>query len=245
MSVCTVKGGGVVFGPEGASGEGKNGEVLAVADLDHVTVGVVEEELIHNHAVFLNLSRHVLDFHVVEVFDDEIHVGALKRNVVRESLSSGEHQELRKPFRYVFPVMREARDQHFVVVQRERLRSELYVRGYFWMNLTAVVGRPSWGFRAAIVRSGRVLDGWERITVLRESKGLRFFSFSTALSRYGSRTHLTLAFTNVRTWRRSLAAMAVVRWRKAMVVNSSFTEPLFGTAKFGKLAAKQKHLFAK
>nr|GMC81374.1 hypothetical protein CUMW_190200 [Ipomoea batatas] len=239
MSVCTVKGGGVVFGPEGASGEGKNGEVLAVADFDHVTVGVVEEELIHNHAVFLNLSRHVLDFHVVEVFDDEIHVGALKRNVVvfwREPLSSGEHQELRKPFRYVFPVMREARDQHFIVVQRERLRRN------FWMNLEAVVGRPSWGFRAAMVRSGRVLDGWERITVLRESKDLRFFSFSTALSRYGSRTHLTLAFTNVRTWRRSLAAMAVVRWRKAMVVNWSFTEPLFGTAKVWEVGGKTKTL---
>lgn len=45
---------------------------------------------------------------------------------------------------------------------------------------------------------GMVLEGCDRIRFLRERSGLRFFSFSTAVSRYGSRTHLTLALMKVR-----------------------------------------------
>lgn len=65
---------------------------------------------------------------------------------------------------------------------------------------------------AAVAETGKVLEGWERIRDLRERSGLRFFSFSTAVSRYGSRTHLTLALMKVRVvvrrwwWRRRLVA---------------------------------------
>ena len=41
-------------------------------------------------------------------------------------------------------------------------------------------------------------EGDEKIWSLREIVCLRFFSLWTTLSRYGSRTHLTFAFTNVR-----------------------------------------------
>lgn len=68
------------------------------------------------------------------------------------------------------------------------------------MNFSAVVGRVRFDFKGEMVESGRVLEGSERMRVLRDSKGFRFFSLSTALSRYGSRTHLILAFMKVRMW---------------------------------------------
>lgn len=72
---------------------------------------------------------------------------------------------------------------------------------------------------AAAVEIGMVLEGWDRIRVLRERSGLRFFSFSTAVSRYGSRTHLTLALMKVRVVvrRRGRGRSLVAEWVSAAV----------------------------
>lgn len=45
------------------------------------------------------------------------------------------------------------------------------------------MGRFSWGFKGETADRGRVWEGWERMRVLRKSKGFRFFSLSTAVSR--------------------------------------------------------------
>lgn len=81
-------------------------------------------------------------------------------------------------------------------------RNILKMDGYFSINFWAVVGRWRWGFRGETVERGIVWKGCEMIRVFSKSKGLRFFSFSMAVSRYGSRTHLILAFIKVRiNWR--------------------------------------------
>lgn len=67
---------------ERAGGQGKNREVVAVADLDHVTIRVVEEELIDLDAAFLDDRGHVLHVHRLELLHHELHVGALERDVV-------------------------------------------------------------------------------------------------------------------------------------------------------------------
>ena len=59
---------------DGAGGERKDGEVLAVADLDHVAVGVVEEELVHDHSSLLHHRRHVLDPYPIQLLHDQPHV---------------------------------------------------------------------------------------------------------------------------------------------------------------------------
>lgn len=70
--------------------------------------------------------------------------------------------------------------------------------GYFWKNFRAVLGRFKRGLRRDREERGRDLDGEERISFLTEMACLRSFSLETALSRYGSRTHLTLAAMKVR-----------------------------------------------
>lgn len=54
-------------GPGHLSGKWDNGEVIAVADLDHESVGVVEEELVDVYPSFLHLLSHVLDPHLLQL----------------------------------------------------------------------------------------------------------------------------------------------------------------------------------
>ncbi|KAJ0567932.1 hypothetical protein HanRHA438_Chr06g0279381 [Helianthus annuus] len=55
---------------------------MTVADLDHVTIGIVKEELVYLHTAFFDERGNILDPHFLQFKDYEIHIRALKGNVV-------------------------------------------------------------------------------------------------------------------------------------------------------------------
>ncbi|KAJ0509093.1 hypothetical protein HanRHA438_Chr11g0500531 [Helianthus annuus] len=55
---------------------------MAIAYLNHVTIWIMEEELVHLHTPFFYNRGHIFDSHFLEFLDYEIHICALKRNVV-------------------------------------------------------------------------------------------------------------------------------------------------------------------
>lgn len=42
----------------------------------------MEEQLIHNNSTFSNHRRYVFDLHIFQLLDNQVHIGALERNVV-------------------------------------------------------------------------------------------------------------------------------------------------------------------
>jgi len=69
-------------GPGHFSSEWDNGEVIAVANLDHESVRIVEEELIDVNPSFLYLLPQVLDPHILQLLLHCSHALTLERNVI-------------------------------------------------------------------------------------------------------------------------------------------------------------------
>lgn len=59
------------------AGNRDDGEVVAVADFDHETVGVMEEELVYLDPAFFHHCPHVLDLHFLQLFLHSPHALAL------------------------------------------------------------------------------------------------------------------------------------------------------------------------
>jgi hypothetical protein len=69
--------------------EGYHGELLAVADLDHIAVWVAEEELLHHRLAVSHPRRHELQLHVTQPRLHEPHVRALHAIAKRAHPISG------------------------------------------------------------------------------------------------------------------------------------------------------------
>lgn len=93
----------------------------------------------------------------------------------------------------------------------ERGRNRVKKEGYFREKLEVEVGRWRSDLRREAVDRGRDLEGVETMWSLRDTACWRSFSRWTAKSRYGSRTHLTLASTKLRNWCR------LCSWRGSLV----------------------------
>lgn len=64
------------------AGNRDDGEVVAVADFDHETVGVMEEELVYLDPAFFHHCPHVLDLHFLQLFLHSPHALALEGNMI-------------------------------------------------------------------------------------------------------------------------------------------------------------------
>lgn len=69
-------------GPGDLAGQRDDGEAVAVANLDHETVGVVEEELVHLDPPFLHSRPHAVHPHLLQLLLHYPHALALERDVV-------------------------------------------------------------------------------------------------------------------------------------------------------------------
>ena len=72
--------------------------------------------------------------------------------------------------------------------------------GYFSKNFLAVFRRSKWDLRREREEIDKYFEGEEMIWFLKKMTCLRSFSLETVVSRYGSRTHLTLAAMKLRRW---------------------------------------------
>lgn len=62
--------------------EWKNRYILAIADLNHIPIRIMEEYLIHNYPSFSHYRLHILDLHLLQLLHNQIHIRALERDVI-------------------------------------------------------------------------------------------------------------------------------------------------------------------